>query len=83
MSDVIERPVPGIAEAVRGHGQERMPRAMLSRGRAGMRGKTLIVNLPGSAKGVAESMDALFPGILHSFSMMHGGGHPDVRENGA
>jgi molybdenum cofactor biosynthesis protein MoaC len=80
MSHVIDRPVPGIAETVRGYGQERMPRAMLSRGRAGMRGQTLIVNLPGSAKGAAESLDALFPGVLHAFSMMRGGGHPDPRE---
>jgi cyclic pyranopterin phosphate synthase len=75
MSRVIEREAPGIAEAARAHGQERTPFSMLSRGRAGIRGRTLIVNLPGSPRGVAESLDALMPGILHAFAMMAGGGH--------
>jgi cyclic pyranopterin phosphate synthase len=72
---VIEREVPGIAEAIRGHGRERTPYAMLSRGMAGVRGRCLIVNLPGSAKGALESLQALFPGLLHIFPMIHGGGH--------
>ncbi|MEW5702556.1 MAG: bifunctional molybdenum cofactor biosynthesis protein MoaC/MoaB [Candidatus Zixiibacteriota bacterium] len=76
MSRVIEREVPGIAEAARTYGQQRTPFAMLSRGRAGVRGRTLIVNLPGSRRGVAESLDALFPGLLHIFKMLAGGGHP-------
>jgi cyclic pyranopterin phosphate synthase len=72
---VIEREVPGIAEAIRGHGRERTPYAMLSRGLAGVRGRCLIVNLPGSAKGALESLQALFPGLLHIFPMIHGEGH--------
>lgn len=77
---VIEREVPGIAEALRAFGQSRTPFAMLSRGKAGLRGKTLIVNLPGSPKGVAESLDALFPGVLHAFAMIAGGGHDAPEE---
>lgn len=72
---VIEREVPGISEAMRVHGQERTPYAMLSRGLAGVRGKTLIVNLPGSSRGAEESLDAILPGLLHAFKMMRGGGH--------
>jgi cyclic pyranopterin monophosphate synthase len=75
--EAIERPIPGIPEALRSYGQERTPYSMLSRGIAGVRGKTLIVNLPGSRKGCAESLDALFPGLLHSFKMMRAGGHED------
>lgn len=75
MLKVIEREVPGIPDAARYYGQERTPYSMLSRAKAGIRGKTLIVNLPGSKKGVADSLDALFPGMLHSFKMMWGGGH--------
>ncbi len=75
MLKIIEREVPGIPEAARSFGQERTPYSMLSRASAGLRGNTLIVNLPGSKKGVAESLDALFPGLLHSFKMITGGGH--------
>lgn len=75
MDAVIEREAPGIAEAARGHGQQRTPYSMLSRGRAGVRGNTLIVNLPGSRTGVSESLDALLPGLLHSFAMMRAGEH--------
>ena len=72
---VIEREVPGIAEAMRSHGKTRTPYAMLSRALAGVRGHCLIVNLPGSAKGARESLEALFPGLLHIFPMLGGGGH--------
>lgn len=75
MKQVIEREVPGISEAARSYGQERTPYSMLSRALAGIRGNTLIVNLPGSKKGVAESLDAIFPGLLHAFKMIQGGGH--------
>lgn len=73
--DVLERTVPGIVEAVRRHGKDRTPFAMLSRGEAGVRGECVIVNLPGSSKGAIESMQALFPGLLHIFPMMKGKGH--------
>ncbi len=75
MQKVIEREIPGIPETTRSYGQERTPFSMLSRAKSGLRGKTLIVNLPGSKKGVADSLNALFPGLLHSFKMMWGGGH--------
>lgn len=75
MKKVIEREIPGIPETTREYGQERTPFSMLSRAKAGIRGRTLIVNLPGSKKGVADSLNALFPGLLHSFKMMWGGGH--------
>jgi molybdenum cofactor biosynthesis protein MoaC len=72
---VIEKEIPGISEAVRAHGRDRTPYAMLSRAVAGVRGKTLIINLPGSSRGAEESLDALLPGVLHAFNMMRGGGH--------
>jgi molybdenum cofactor synthesis domain-containing protein len=75
MARVVEREAPGIAEAARAHGQERTPFSMLSRGKAGLRGRTLIVNLPGSPRGVAESLDVLLRPILHAFPIMDGGGH--------
>jgi molybdenum cofactor biosynthesis protein MoaC len=69
MSDLLDRDAPGISEALRAYGQQRTPHAMLSRGRSGFRGKTLIVNLPGSRKGAAESLDALFPGLMQAFAV--------------
>ncbi|MHB9132454.1 MAG: bifunctional molybdenum cofactor biosynthesis protein MoaC/MoaB [Armatimonadota bacterium] len=83
MAQVIEREIPGIPEAMRAYGQARTPYAMLSRGKAGIRGNTIIVNLPGSRKGVEESLDALFPGLLHAFKMLAGGGHEDGRQSRA
>jgi molybdenum cofactor biosynthesis protein MoaC len=74
---VIEREAPGVSEAMRGFGQERTPYSMLSRGTAGIRGSTVIVNLPGSSKGVSDSLDALFPALLHSFKILRGGGHAE------
>lgn len=62
---LLEREIPGIAEAVRIHGLERTPYAALSRGVAGQRGTTLIVTLPGSTRGAEESLDALMPWVLH------------------
>jgi cyclic pyranopterin monophosphate synthase len=72
---IIEREIPGIAEAARVFGQARTPLAMLSRSIAGVRGKTVIVSLPGSKNGVTESLDALFPALLHVFKMLEGEGH--------
>lgn len=72
---VIEKEVCGVAEFLRAHGQRRTPLSMLSRGVAGVRGNTVIVNLPGSAKAVSESLDSLFPGILHIYRMLGGYGH--------
>ena len=73
--DVLDKKIPGIAEAIRKHGKDRTPFAMLSRGEAGLRKNCLIVNLPGSSKGAIESLQALFPGLLHAYPMMAGEGH--------
>jgi cyclic pyranopterin monophosphate synthase len=71
--EVIEREVPGVMEAARAYGQKRTPYAMLSRGVAGSRGKTLIVTFPGSKSGCEESVAALFPYLLHAFKPMKTG----------
>ena len=72
---VIERETNGISETVRSFGQRRTPLSMLSRGISGIRGKTLIINLPGSTKGVSQSLDLLLPSIFHAFKMIEGKGH--------
>lgn len=79
MKEIIEREIPGIPEALRAFGQERTPFSMLSRGKAGLRGKTLIINLPGSKGGVEDSLDSLFPAILHSLKTIQGFDH-DVKK---
>ncbi len=72
---LIEREVPGVMEAVRNYGQERTPYAMLSRGIAGFIGDSLIITLPGSPRGAEESMQAIFPYILHVFKVKEGVKH--------
>jgi molybdenum cofactor biosynthesis protein MoaC len=72
-NEVIEREIPGIMEAARSFGQKKTPYAMLSRGVAGQRGKTLIVTLPGSKSGCEETVQALFPSLLHAFKPMKTG----------
>lgn len=75
--EVIDRELPGIAEAMRSFGQDRTPYAMFSRGVVGQKGKTLIVNFPGSSDGTREGLDAVFPGLKHFFKMRgtRSGGH--------
>jgi len=75
LEPLIERRIPGIEEAIRSYGQNRTPYAMLSRSIVGFRGKSLILGLPGSTKGASESMDAIFPSVLHVFKIAGGGGH--------
>ena len=71
---LLEREIPGIEEVIRSYGQQRTPYAMLSRSVAGLIGNTLVLALPGSTKGAEESMDAIFPAILHIFKVMEGPG---------
>ncbi len=73
--EIIDREIPGIMEAARAYGQDRTPYSMLSRGLAGQKGNTIIINLPGSSKGVEEGLNAIFPAVLHSYKMMKGLGH--------
>jgi cyclic pyranopterin monophosphate synthase len=72
---LLEKEVPGIEEAIRAHGQERTPYSMLSRSVAGLIGDTLVLALPGSTNGASESMDAIFPPVLHIFRVMEGARH--------
>ena len=72
---MLDREIPGIAEAARNYGQQQMPYAMLSRSIAGLKGDTLILALPGSTRGAKESMDALFPYLLHIFKVMENEPH--------
>jgi molybdenum cofactor synthesis domain-containing protein len=69
---VIEREVPGIAEAIRIRGLDSTPRAMLSRGVAGVQGKTLIINLPGSPSAVIQGMEVLLPVLKHALDKIKG-----------
>jgi molybdenum cofactor biosynthesis protein B len=71
-SMVIDFDVPGIAEAMRRAGVASTPMAALSRAMAGVRGKTLIINVPGSVKGATESLEAVMPMLGHAIQLLHG-----------
>jgi cyclic pyranopterin phosphate synthase len=75
VAELLDREIPGIAETARQYGQERIPTAMLSRSVGGLVGDTLVVTMPGSTGGVTEYIDALFPHILHVFTVLEGSRH--------
>ena len=70
--EVIEREAPGIAEYMRQKSMEITPRGMLSRGIAGIRGRSLIINLPGSPKGATENLGFVLPCLTHGLDMLNG-----------
>ena len=74
-ASVCERVVPGLGEVMRAEGLKKTPNAILSRSFAGIRGKTLIINMPGSPKAVRECLEIILNVIPHAVKMMHGGGH--------
>lgn len=73
--NILEKELNGVVENLRSYGQKRTPLSMLSRGIAGIRGNTLIINMPGSSSAVTQSLNALFPGIVHIFRMISGDTH--------
>jgi len=75
LEPIISKRIAGIEEVVRSYGQQRTPYSMLSRSVAGLVDNTLVLALPGSTRGAEESMDAVFPAVLHLFKMMGGGAH--------
>ena len=72
---ILDRRIPGIEEAIRNYGQDRTPYSMLSRSIAGTIKNSLVLGLPGSTNGAKESMDAIFPSVLHIFRILKGARH--------
>lgn len=69
---VIEREAPGFAEAMRAESLKKTPHGMLSRARAGIRGETIIINMPGSPNAVRECFEAIAPALAHAVQLVHG-----------
>lgn len=74
---ILDRQVPGIAEAMRAESIRITPHGMLSRAVAGARGETLIINLPGSPKAAKESLEIVWPAVPHAVDLLHGRGLED------
>ena len=72
---LLDKEIEGIAETIRSYGQDRTPYAMLSRSVVGTIGNSLVLALPGSTKGATESMEAIFPAVLHIFKVLKGARH--------
>lgn len=79
--DIAQRQVPGMAEAMRASSMAITPRAMLSRGVAAIRGRTLILNLPGSPKGALENLEAVLPALEHGLEILTDRAHECARED--
>jgi molybdenum cofactor synthesis domain-containing protein len=73
MEDVIEKEIPGMAEAMRAASLKKTPNAVLSRGKAGIRGRSLIINLPGSKKAARENIAVVLPALAHALDKIQGG----------
>jgi molybdenum cofactor synthesis domain-containing protein len=72
---MLDYEIPGLAEAIRAHGRAKVPTAALSRGRAGVAGRTLVVNLPGSTGGARDGLAVLGPILRHAVDQLRGGDH--------
>jgi molybdenum cofactor synthesis domain-containing protein len=72
---ILDYQLPGIAEAIRAYSRDRVPTSVLSRGIAGVAGRTLIVNLPGSTGGARDGLAVLGPILVHAVEQLHGGDH--------
>jgi molybdenum cofactor synthesis domain-containing protein len=72
---LLDYEVPGIAEAIRGYSRDRVPTSVLSRGLAGVAGRTLVVNVPGSTGGARDAIAVLGPIVVHAIEQIHGSDH--------
>jgi molybdenum cofactor synthesis domain-containing protein len=79
---VIERELPGLAEAMRAASALRTPHALLSRAVAGIKSRTLIVDLPGCLKGAVENLDVILPALPHAVKMLRGETAHEEKDNG-
>ena len=77
---VLDYEVPGIAEAIRAHSRDRVPTSALSRAVAGVAGRTLVVNLPGSTGGARDGLAVLGPILPHAVDQLRGGDHTKLQE---